>query len=100
MDDSLFRTFIEQHMYLSSKLRVINKVLRKWQIREHKKGDYIKTWEFLQFIHYILYTHLHRLEIYVFRDFGQTFCGMGRIPNDFIPFSPTETAFPNLLIDS
>ena len=29
MDDSLFRTFIEQHMYLSSKLRVINKVLRK-----------------------------------------------------------------------
>ena len=32
--------------------------------------------------------------------FGQTFRGMDRIPNGFIPFYPIKNVFPNSLINS
>ena len=32
--------------------------------------------------------------------FEKIFCGMGRIPNEFILFSPMENVFPNSMINS
>ena len=41
----------------------------------------------------ILQTYVYRLEKISSRLFDQIFCGMGRIPNVFIPFSSMEIVF-------
>ena len=65
----------------------INKVLRKLKITVNTR-DKINT--------LVPRVHSLDLEINIFR----AFCGMGRINNVFIPFSPMENAFPNSLINS
>ena len=82
-------------MYLSSKMRVVNQVLRKQKIMVNTRVN-INT----------LVSWVHSLMLYIgykyisLGPFGQTFCGMGRIPNGFIPFSSMENVFPNSLINS
>ena len=70
-------------MYRSFTMRVINKVLRKQKIMLNTR-DNIDT--LVSWVRSIV------MEIYIHRlissgPFGQTFNGMGKIPNGFIAFS-------------
>ena len=54
--------------------------------------DNINTW-----VHsLIVWTYIHGLGSSS-GPFGQMFCGMGRIPNGFIPFSPMENFFSQFI---
>ena len=44
----------------------------------------------------ILWTYIHGLESSS-GPFHQMFCGMGGIPNEFIPFSPMENVFSQFI---
>ena len=70
---NLLLILIKQDMYLSSKMRAMNKALRKRKIIVNKRGN----------VNILVSSRL----------FDQELFGMGRIPNRFIPFSPMENVF-------
>ena len=80
-------------MHLSSKMRVIDEVLRKRKIVVNMKRETILILESLNSIHesfrliYIGYKYI------LSGPFGQTICSIGRILNGLTPFLPNEKCF-------
>ena len=73
-------------------MRAIDKALRKGKIMVNTKTETILTLESLELIHQCC-TYIGWKYISSGR-FGQTFCGMGRVPNGVIPFCSMENVFP------